>query len=118
MSHISVNQENKKIVLKEKDRITLLEMSDIIKLVCDSYITTVFCKQNSPISVSKLLKEFEEELSDYGFLRVNNNTIVNIRYIKTIITTPQRELTLTNNEKVKISRRKICYFKEMGSVIC
>lgn len=117
MSHIIVSQVNKKLVLKEKDCITLLEMSEVIKLVCESYITTVFCKQNAPISVSKLLKEFEEELTDYGFLRVSNNTIVNIRYIKTIITTPQRELILTNNERVKISRRKICYFREMGSVI-
>ncbi len=103
-------QRNNKIVLKEKSVIKLIGMSDIILITCDGYLTRVFIENGQSITISKLLKEFEIELEDYGFIRVNHNSIVNVYHIRSIERGNNRVLTLSNNLIIKISRRKLYKF--------
>ena len=62
--------------------------------------------------VAKLLKSFEMELAEYGFIRANHNTIVNPVHIIEMSEPPLRKLLLKNEFEVIISRRKMYLFRD------
>jgi len=105
-------QANKKLCVHEKGRTHFIEMEDIYYLKCQGYVTTFYLKSKKSISVSKLLREFEMQLNDFKFLRVNRNTIVNLRNVLYIKTGADTILCLVNNEEVKVSSRRLKKIKE------
>jgi len=66
-------QIGKKIALNSH----YIDISEIIYISCDSYICTIYLKDEK-ISISKQLKCFENELSEFGFIRINRSTIINL----------------------------------------
>ena len=106
-------QSDKKLVLKEKNTIKQIDMDKITHLMCDGYLTSVYTIDNKTITVSKLLKKFEIELSQYGFIRVNHNALVNVHNIVEFQKGYKRCIILSNKKEVKVSRRKLCLLKEV-----
>ncbi len=106
-------QIGKKIAVFEKGRTIFVDVETITYLQCDGYITIIYLSSNESYSVSKLLKLFELELSEYGFLRANHNTIVNPKNISTICSTGCKKIIQTHNHEIKVSRRKAYLFKEL-----
>lgn len=76
------SQNEMKVFLKEKGELNIVEMSKISHISCEGYLSTVFTIDNRDFKVAKLLKHFELDLSQYGFVRVNHNTIVNLHNSK------------------------------------
>jgi two-component system LytT family response regulator len=96
-----------KILIKEMNRISMLPIDEITHITCNGYLSTIHTACEKFINVSKLLKEFESELTGSSFVRVNHSTLVNYDYVNTIEFGNIRTLTLCNNIKIKISRRKM-----------
>ncbi len=104
------NQNDKKVILKERNVFTQVDMKRITIIVCEGYLSTLyFLNDQKPISVSRLLKDFERELSPYGFFRVNRNTIVNINNVYSF--KGNRILTMIDNHKIFVSCRRAQLFK-------
>ena len=106
-------QRDKKLVVVEKSKTKLIDIDVITHLECDAYITTIHLLRQKSICVSKLLKYFEDELAVVGFIRVNNNTIVNPKYISEISSSEGKRIILLNNSKIKVSRRRSYIIKEL-----
>ena len=53
------NQSNYKLSVKEKSKISFIEISEILYLQCDGYLTTIYKIDMSRIDVAKLLKELQ-----------------------------------------------------------
>ncbi len=106
------SQRNNKVVVKEKSISYQVYIERITHLTCESYITTVHTIDSEKIVVSRLLKHFEIELAEYGFLRINRNTVVNGKNILNYRNGGEACVMLLNNEKIKISRRKLHLLKE------
>jgi len=106
-----ISQKEEKVVLKEKSRSTIVDMEKITHLTCDGYLTTIHAIDRENVTVSKLLKHFEMELIEYGFIRANHNTIVNISKIDTFQEGKKRRILLIKTVEIKISRRKMYIFK-------
>ncbi len=104
-------QKDKKLVLKEKGRTHLVEIDNITHITCEGYITKIHTIKNEDIIISKLLKYFEIELAEKGFIRANHNTIVNLSKINSIQFGKKRRVTLNNGIEVNISRRKMYNFR-------
>lgn len=104
-------QKDKKLVLKEKGRTHLVEIDNITHITCEGYITKIHTIKNEDIIISKLLKYFEIELAEKGFIRANHNTIVNLSKIDSIQSGKKRLVILDNGIEVNISRRKMCKFR-------
>ena len=85
----------------------MVELREIILITCEGYLTTLLMEGGLSVKISKLLKEFEIELENYGFIRVNHNSIVNAYHIISIDRGKNRLIILSNNMKVRISRRKL-----------
>ncbi len=104
-------QLNKKIRISEKNKSTWVEVESISHLVCEGYLTTIHLTTNESITCSMLLKQFQEILDVYGFLRANRNTLVNGKHIDCIIFKKGKRSIFINNIEVKVSRRKAFLFK-------
>ena len=53
---------------------------------------------------SKVLKEYDEMLAEHNFIRVHRAHLVNKNYVNSV--SPDRQLILTDNTLIDISRRK------------
>ena len=100
-------QTNIKTSVKQRNAIISLFIENITYINCAAELSTIHFRDNrQPIIVSKLLKEFEEELEKYGFIRVRANYLVNYICVKKLENTGKRQLTLINDEIIPVSRRK------------
>ena len=105
------NQIGKKISTTGKQK-TFIDVSDILYLECQNIYTTIFMniKGNKICFMeAKSLKKYENELKEYGFFRVNNNTLVNGNYITKI---NSKNLFLGEEINIKISRRRYSLLKK------
>ncbi len=106
----NLDQLNNKLTVFQKGNITIIDLKDILYLQCSGNLTYIhLCIDQYPITVSKLLLRFEEELSQYGFIRVNRNTLVNITKIRELRKTKKNHIILVNGEILAVSRRN--YYK-------
>ena len=100
------NQFEKTIIIKEKGKFEQINISEIYKITCESYISTIVTKDEY-LNVSKILKKIEEELKEFGFFRANRNTLVNIRHIKKYKNNEKALITLSNKDEIIISKRNV-----------
>jgi DNA-binding LytR/AlgR family response regulator len=109
-----LNQNDKKVVLKERNSMIQVDIKNITLIVCEGYLSTLyFLNDQKPIKVSKLLKDFELELVPFGFFRINRNTIVNLQNVYSFHGSCNRLVTMVDNQKVYVSFRKISQFKKL-----
>lgn len=96
---------------------TSLRAEDIIYIETSRH-KNFFYTNTQVYSIYKKLSELEEELKDYGFLRIHLSFIVNMRYIDKI---SSYVLRLTNGKEISVPKsrygevkRKYALYKEGG----
>jgi len=99
------SKKNKKIVLKTSDNIYLINTNDIIQCEADSSYTVVETIEDEKIIVSRVLKEYDELLSGFGFFRVHRSHLVNLQHIKRFEKQEGGYVVMTNNKKIPVSSR-------------
>jgi two-component system, LytTR family, response regulator len=97
--------KNKKIVIKTSDNIYLLNTRDIIHCGSDDCYTVIESVNEEKIIVSKVLKEYDELLSNYGFFRVHRSHLVNLQHIKRFEKQEGGYVVMSNNKKIPVSSR-------------
>lgn len=94
-----------KIAVSAQDRIELIRIDDIVH--CESQVnyTTLFLQDGNRYVVTKTLKEYDELLSDHGFIRIHQSHLINEKHIKTFLKNEDK-LILSNGDQVPVSTRK------------
>ena len=95
----------KKISISTSDKIHLIEVDNIIRCESDNYYTIIYFKDGTNLLVSKTLKEMEQKLEEYDFVRTHKSHLVNMRCIMNFIKDEMMVL-LTDGTKVPVSKRK------------
>jgi two-component system LytT family response regulator len=95
-----------KIVLPTNEEYHIVSPDEIIRCQSDNYYTNIFLTNGKKVLVSKTLKEYEQLLSDSGFLRTHNSHLINIKYIKTFVRLEGGYIVMTDDKIVPVSRRK------------
>lgn len=95
----------RKISLSTADKIHLIDVDDIIRCESDNYYTIIFFKDGTSLMVSKTLKEIDQKLEEYDFVRTHKSHLVNMRCIMNFIKDEMMVL-LTDGVKVPVSKRK------------
>ena len=95
----------KKISVSTSDKIHLIEVDDIIRCESDNYYTIIFFKDGTSLMVSKTLKEMEQKLEEFDFVRTHKSHLVNIHYIMNFIK-DEMVVMMTDGIKVPVSKRK------------
>ncbi|HKG08613.1 MAG TPA: LytTR family DNA-binding domain-containing protein [Pedobacter sp.] len=104
----SLNDKNetRKISLANGQGYSLISIDDIIHVEADSNYSIFYLVNKEKITVSKVLKEYEEILPDQQFVRIHKSSIVNLNYIKEYNYRNGHEVLLKNGEKIAVSRRR------------
>lgn len=95
-----------KIVLKDADSIFFVKTKDIIRCESDGAYTTFHLLNKEKIVISKTIKEYDDLLNPFGFLRTHQSHLVNSFYIKRFDKNDGGVLVLTDNYSVPVSQRK------------
>ncbi len=117
------NLKNLETDLKEKKNVTkltlpngqgyrLVDIEDIIHIEADSNYSIFHLKNGEKITVSKVLKDYEEILPEERFVRIHKSSIVNLRYVNEYNNKNGLVLSLTNGESIIVSRRRASDFFE------
>ena len=101
-----VSGAEKKIVLKELDAVHIVKVNDLIACEASGIYTTFYINNNKQIVVSKNLKEYEEILEPYNFLRVHNSFLINANKIEKFEKSDGGFLILEGGQRVPVSQRK------------
>lgn len=98
--------EPPKIVLSTAEKIHVVKVKDIIRCESDNYYTRYFFIDGKKLLISKTLKENEELLSDYNFIRPHKSHLINVHYIKSYDKHDGGYINMTDGSVVPVSRRK------------
>lgn len=100
---------NQKLILRTQEGELQLAIKDIVRIEGERNYSYIHLINNKKKLVTKTLADLEELLDDKGFFRCHKSHIVNGSHIA--INPNRLDVTLTNNIKVPISRRKKDDFK-------
>jgi two-component system LytT family response regulator len=97
----------KKITLLGTRGYEILEIDDILYLTGQVNYTSFHFQNQKEIMVSKTLKEYEEMLEPYGFMRIHKSTLVNLSHIRNVNRKENMEVIMTNGQTLHVSRRRV-----------
>src|SRR6476620_4980648 len=95
-----------KIALPTMDGLQMMPVDSIISCASDRNYTSILLKDNRKIVVSKILKELEEMLEEYSFLRVHHSYIVNLNEISKYVKGEGGYLVMSDGSSVDVSRSR------------
>ncbi len=99
------SQEDK-IAISTSEGIDFIPIKNIVHIESKSNYSKIFLKENKSITVTKILKDFEEMLLPYNFYRVHNSHLINLNYIQKYIRSQGGHVMLQDGTLIDISRRK------------
>jgi two-component system, LytTR family, response regulator len=113
-AHIDLLLENirkkvdhfKRIALSNSDGIHLFDISDIIRCESEDNYTKFYVKNSKPILISKTLKEYEDLLTEHGFIRIHQSHLINLAFLKSFIKKDGGYIVMADNSNLPISKRK------------
>jgi two-component system LytT family response regulator len=96
-----------RIVLPFLKEYRYLKTDEILRCEANTAYTVFHLTNGEKLTVSKLIKEYEEILAPYGFIRCHQSHLVNGKYIKSLTKEDHvSELVMVNNDTVTVSRLK------------
>jgi two-component system LytT family response regulator len=98
--------QNDKITISTNEGVEFFEISQIVHVESSSNYSKIYFKDGKTLLVTKLLKDFEEMLTAYGFYRIHNSHLINLVHIKKYIRGDGGQVVMQNNEIIDVARRK------------
>jgi two-component system LytT family response regulator len=95
-----------RIALPSAKETRFVKTNQIIRCEAENNYTVFFLTGGEKLVISKPMFEYEELLSDYGFIRCHNSHLVNKTYVKSWIREDSGYLLLDDGFQVPISRQK------------
>lgn len=96
----------KKIALPTMEGLQMVDIDSIISCSSDSNYTNFYLKHDKKLTASRTMKDVEELLSDYAFLRVHNSYIVNLNEINKYFKGEGGYLLMSDGSRIDVSRSR------------
>ncbi len=95
-----------KISFATQQAVHFIRPETILYCESDGNYTTLFFANNTKLIVSKTLKEVEDVLSHYRFLRIHNSFLINLKQVNRYVKTDGGSIEMTNGAQLPISRQR------------
>lgn len=106
LSNLKMKSNAAKIAVPTFDGLQMLNAADIVKCIAAESYTHIILLSGTKILVSRILKEYEELLSDLNFFRVHNSCLINLAHVVKYIKGEGGYVVMADGESVEVSRRK------------
>lgn len=106
LQNLQNNTGKHKIALPTSEGLTFINVNEIIRCKADGSYTHFFFKDRKKILVSKKIKEYEELLSPYNFVRVHHSHLVNLDEVTKYVRGDGGYVVMSDGETVYVSKRK------------
>ncbi len=107
LNNVSNDDQLRNISLQKGDKVFYLKLSDILYLEAESNYTRIVTTSNETFLQSKTLKYYEDLFQEsLYFIRISRSHLINIAHVKSYSKTEPCILSLSNDYKIEISRRK------------
>jgi two-component system LytT family response regulator len=106
LSALKLKNKSAKIAVPTFDGLQMISANEIVKCVADESYTHITLTNGTKLVVSRILKEFEDLLSDFNFFRVHNSSLINLTHVKKYIKGEGGYVVMSDDETVEVSRRK------------
>lgn len=98
------DQSGFKLAVSTSEGVFFFTPSEILRLEGESNYTRFYFANQKPMIVSRTLKEYEDILADYDFIRAHKSHLVNKKFVKHF--DKEGLLWLTDGSHIVVSRRK------------
>jgi len=106
LNNQKVTEKDKKIAIATAEGIHLFPLKDIVKLNAERNYTKVYFNNGKTLLSAKTLKDFEELLDAYRFMRVHQSYIVNLMHVKSYISKDGGYILMSDQTSVPLATRK------------
>lgn len=104
---ISENKpKSERLGLTVRDGIKFVEIKNIIRCQADDNYTHLFFTNCEPILVSRTLGDFEDQLTDHGFFRINNSHLINLNFVERYSREDGGYVIMSDGENITVSKNK------------
>ncbi|MBS1663687.1 MAG: response regulator transcription factor [Bacteroidetes bacterium] len=102
----NLKKDTKKIVVPTSNGLQVVSLKDIIRCQAEGNYTLFFFALDKKMLVTKTLKEFEDLLNGYDFIRVHNSHLINLNHIVKYTKGEGGVVAMSDGSEVDVSRRK------------
>jgi two-component system LytT family response regulator len=95
-----------RIAVPTFDGLQMIDTKDIVKCTADESYTLITIANGPRLIVSRILKEFDDLLSDLNFFRVHNSCLINLAHVNKYVKGDGGYVVMSDGEQVEVSRRK------------
>jgi two-component system LytT family response regulator len=88
------------------DKIVFVNIPDILYCEATGSYTNVYLHDGKKMMASKLLGEFESQLSNYKFYRIHHSYLINLSRVKEFQRHDGGYVIMENNKQLEVSQRK------------
>jgi two-component system LytT family response regulator len=99
-------QTVKQIALPTLEGLQMIPIGNIISCTASSNYSIIALKDQQKLTVSRTLKDIEEMLEEYNFLRVHHSYLVNMNEIRKYVKGEGGMLVMSDGSSVDVSRSK------------
>ena len=111
-STLNSRAEIRKLTLPYGQGFKMIDVDDIIYIEADSNYSVFHLSNHEVITVSKVLREFEEILPSEQFVRIHKSSIINLNHLKEYNSKNGLQVFLKNGDSITVSRRRASDFFE------
>jgi len=100
------DKSRKKLVLSTLEMVHLVDLKDIIICKSEANYSKFFLVNQREIIISKTLKEYEDQLSGFGFLRIHRSYLINLHHLTGFDKREGGAVIMSNGMKLPVAVRK------------
>jgi two-component system LytT family response regulator len=116
LSNIKNPNEDPVLLVSTSEAVEFVRIRDIVRCEAQGAYTQLFLRDTKPVMVSKVIKEFEFLLQDYGFYRVHQSHLINLKEVRKYVKS-ENYLLMRDGAQIQLARsRKDEFFTALHKV--
>ncbi len=108
---LAKDESELQLVVSSKQGEHRFAIADIVRCEADSNYTLIYLTNRKKYLASKTLSDVESMLSEAKFIRVHKSHLVNLTHVSSL--SHQIELTMKDNSRIPVSRRRVAEVKKI-----